>query len=114
MCSNRECAEYFKSLNEYQRCFQELRKKWKSYGKAAGHITLKETSAAERRAIGGILGKIFYDETIRFSFAEFEQGLQKTRYAPVDMREVLEAYFGEKLSTNQGQRRKSRRRKAGS
>ncbi len=113
MCSNRECAEYFKSLNEYQRCFQELRKKWKSYGKAAGHITLKETSAAERRAIGGILGKIFYDETIRFSFAEFEQGLQKTRYAPVDMREVLEAYFGEKLSTNQGQREEEQKKKSG-
>lgn len=112
MYSNRECANYFKSMNEYQRCFQELRKKWQSYGKAAGRITLKETSEAERRAIGGILGKTFYDETIRFSFAEFERGLQKTRYAPVDMREVLEAYFGEKLSTNQGQKEEAQKKKS--
>jgi len=35
---------------------KNLEKKWKSYGKAAGRITLKQTSEEERRAVGGIIG----------------------------------------------------------
>lgn len=113
MSNNKECAEYFKSRKAFHRCLEELRRKWRSYGKAAGRITLLKTSKEERRAIGGILGKTFYEETIRFSFSEFEQGLQKTRFAPVDMKEVLEEYFGERLLTNQGRQREERERKAG-
>ena len=105
MSSNRNndqaCAEYFKNQKIYQRCFQELWKKWRSYGKPTGRITLKHTSGEERRGIGGITGKVFYEEDIRFTFAEFEQGLQKTRFAPVDMKKVLEGYFGEELVTKQ-------------
>ncbi|MDY3747086.1 MAG: TIGR02679 domain-containing protein [Lachnospiraceae bacterium] len=101
MCNNKECAAYFKHQQAYRRCFEELRKKWKSYGKAAGNIVLSDTSEEERRAIGGILGTSFHEKNIRFSFAKFEQGLQKTRFAPVDMRKVLEAYFGEAMATNQ-------------
>ena len=89
----------------------ELRKKWKSYGKVAGVILLKEASEEERRAIGGIVGKIFYEKEIRFSFSEFEQGLQKTCYAPVNMKEVLECYFKEPLSTNQEQKKEEQERK---
>lgn len=47
---------------------KELLKKWKSYGKTAGRITLKQTTEEERRAIGGIVGRAFYEETIHFSF----------------------------------------------
>ncbi|MCM1500708.1 MAG: TIGR02679 family protein, partial [Clostridium sp.] len=106
-----ECAEYFKSKKAYQRCMEELRKKWKSYGKAAGRITLKDADEEERREIGGILGKAFYEKDICFEFVRFEQGLQRTRFAPVDMKEVLEAYFGETLSTNQGERQERDKRK---
>lgn len=113
MYSNKECAEYFKSQQAYHRCFEELRRKWKSYGRAAGRITLKQTSEKERRAIGGITGKVFYEETIHFSFSEFEQGLQRTRFAPVDIKEVLEEYFGETLLTNQGQLKEEQKKKSG-
>lgn len=112
MCSNRQCAEYFKSQKAYDRCFEEFRKKWRSYGKAAGRITLKQASEEERRAVGGVIGKVFYEETIRFSFSEFEQGLQKTRFAPISMREVLEEYFGEALITTQGRQKEENERRA--
>lgn len=111
MCNSLECAAYFKRERAYQRCFLELRKKWKSYGKVAGRIMLKNASEEERRAIGGIVGKTFWEEDIRFSFSEFEQGLQKTRFAPVDMKEVLDCYFGETLATNQEQRKEEEEKK---
>ncbi len=111
MSNNEECAEYFRGHKAYKRCFQELWKKWRSYGKIAGRITLKDTSEEERKAIGGITGKVFEEETIRFSFAEFEEGIQKTRYAPVDMQIVLEEYFGKKLQTNQRETEENRKQK---
>lgn len=112
MCeNNRECAEYFKEQKAYRRCFQELLKKWKSYGKAAGRISLKNTSEEEKKAIGGLLGKTFYEENICFSFADFEKSLQKTRYAPVEMKKVLEEYFGKELCTNRGRQETARREK---
>lgn len=111
MYSNKECAAYLKGQTAYDRCLKELRKKWKSYGRAAGRITLTQTSEEERRAVGGILGKVFYEETIRFSFQEFEQGLQKTRFAPVDIKEMLEAYFGEPLLTTQRQQKEEQEQK---
>ena len=104
-----DCAEYFRSQEGYRRCFEELLKKWKSYGRPAGVIVLEHTSEEERRLLGGILGKSFYESRIRFSFADFEKGLQKTRFAPVDMRELLENYFGMELSTNQEQKRKKQK-----
>lgn len=103
MNNNKACADYFKANDVYKRCFQELWKKWSAYGKTAGYISLKNCPEAERRALGGILGKVFYDVDIRFPFAEFEQCLQKTRFAPVDIKAVLELYFDKPLSTHQEQ-----------
>lgn len=100
MNNDRECAAYFRSRKAYERCMKELLKKWKSYGKTVGRITLKQTTEEERRAIGGIVGRAFYEETIHFSFSEFEKGLQKTRFAPVNMEKMLEAYAGKSLKTN--------------
>ena len=112
MRSNQKCAEYFKSQEAYRRCFEELWKKWRSYGRSAGRITLRGASEAERRAVGGIIGKVFYGEDIRFSVSEFEAGLQKTRFAPVDLKELLELYFGETLCSRAEQQEAAEKLKA--
>ena len=89
MNNNEACAAYFKGNPAYRRCFLEFEKKWNSYGRAKGIITLKHTSEEERRAIGGILGKTFYEDAIRFPFAEFEKGLQCTKFAPCSITIML-------------------------
>lgn len=104
MCNNRECAAYLKKNPAYGRLMKEFRNKWERYGKVTGSITLKKTSEEERRAIGGIVGKTFPAETVQISFQEFERGLQKTRFAPIDMKSVLENYFESLLHTNQEQK----------
>lgn len=111
MNNNKACAEYFKGNPAYRRCFQEFEKKWKSYGRVTGSITLKNTSEEERKAISGMIGKPFYEDTIRFSFPEFEKGLQRTKFAPVNFEEVLEAYFGRKMITTQERRGEEERKK---
>ena len=84
MNNNEMCAAYFKGQTAFSRCFLEFEKKWKSYGRVAGIIILKNASEKERKAIGGIIGKTFYEDTVRFSFSEFEKGLQRTKFAPVE------------------------------
>ena len=111
MNNNEACAEYFKENPIYRRCFPELERKWKSYGRVAGNILLKNTSEEERKAIGGIIGKVFYEDPIRFSVAEFEKGLQQTKFAPVNFEEVLEAYFGRKMMTTQEKQTRDEQRK---
>lgn len=111
MNNNEACAAYFKENPAYQRCFSEFEKKWNSYGRVTGIITLKNTFEEERRAIGGILGKTFYEDTVRFSFIEFEKGLQCTKFAPVNFEEVLEVYFGRKMITTQEKQREAEREK---
>lgn len=112
MNNNEACAAYFKENPAYRRCFSEFEKKWKTYGRVTGIITLKHTSEEERRAITGILGKAFYEDTIRFPFADFEKGLQCTKFAPVNFEEILEAYFGRKMITTQEKQREKEREKA--
>lgn len=101
MNNDEACAGYFKENPAYRRCLREFERKWKAYGKVTGNILLKNTSEEERRAIGGMIGKVFYEDTIRFSFSEFEKGLQRTKYAPVNVEKVLEVYFGRKMITTQ-------------
>ena len=108
MNSEKPCADYFRSRPAYRRCFEALWKKWRSYGRAAGRIVLNHASEEERRAIGGITGKAYLDDRIQFSCAEFEQGLQKTRFAPVDMKKLLEEYFGKTLLSRGEQEREQR------
>lgn len=111
MSNSKACADYFKQKKGYDRCFRQMRKKWESYGRAAGQIVLSSATEEERRALTGIFGKTFYEESVEFSLAEFEQVLQTTRFAPVTLKEVLEAYFGEALCTNQEKRADQQRKK---
>lgn len=111
MSNSVECAAYLRSQPGYDRCLEALGKKWESYGRLAGQISLPAATQEERRLIGGIVGKTFSEETVVFSCAEFERGLQKTRFAPVDMRELLEAYFGRKLVTRQEQKKQRQQEK---
>lgn len=111
MCNSRECAEYLKRNPAYGRLMGELRRKWESYGKVTGQITLKQTTEEERRMISGVVGKQFSESTVRVAFSDFEQGLQKTRFAPIEMKTVLEAYFGISLHTNKEQEEKKRQEK---
>lgn len=111
MCNNRECAEYLKKNPAYGRLMGELKRKWESYGKVTGKITLKQITEEERHVISGVIGKQLPEGTIQIAFSEVEQGLQKTRFAPIDMKAVMEAYFGTSLYTNKEKEEQKRQEK---
>lgn len=100
--SNKElCAYYFKSHPEFSRCFSLMIKKWESYGRPAGKIILKNCTDAEKTALTKFFGKEFKGKNVSYSMADFQETLQTTRFAPITLEELLVAYYGDDLSTNQ-------------
>lgn len=95
-----DSVKYFKNNKAFTRIFLEMRKKWKKYGRAAGYVILDKATAQERQSLGGILGKNFLNEKVKFSMREFEEALAETKYHDVTLKELLENYFVEELVTN--------------
>ena len=67
-----ECVRYFREQTGFHRGFLEMRKKWKSYGKAVGKIKIKSATEEEKKALGSILGRRYWEEDIEFLFSDFE------------------------------------------
>ena len=112
--SNKElCADYFRAQPAFSRCFSLMRKKWESYGKPAGKIVLQNCTESERTALKKVFGKEFKDKNVSFSMIDFQDALQKTRYAPITLEELLEAYYGSSLCTNQEKKNERERSRQG-
>ncbi len=111
MSNEAACAAYFKTHPEWDRCFKLMRRKWESYGRTGGKVILPQAQEAERKAIQKVLGKNMQPEKVCFSLQEFEAALQQTKFAPVSLKEVLDAYFGEEIRTNQEKTEQQRGKK---
>lgn len=94
------CVKYFKNNRAYQRIFNEMRKKWISYGKVSGFIVLIDANNAEREALRLFLGRSFDKGTVKFRMSEFEKEIQETKFKGISVQELLECYFHEKLTSN--------------
>lgn len=92
--------KFFKSDKGYKRVFEELRKKWISYGRTAGNIEIKNPSAEEINAVKRFLGKNIDEEKIKFKMKEFEKALKESSFGEIELKELLEEYFQEKIITN--------------
>jgi len=98
--SLKKCVEYFKNNKGFCRIFNEMKLKWKKYGKMSGVIKICHSEDCEKKAISGFLGKGFFDDLIKFSIADFEKALSETKYAGISLKSIVEGYFSEKLVTN--------------
>lgn len=105
MNSRKECAQYFKQLRDWERCFVLMRKKWESLGRTGGRIVLENSTARERQAIGKVMGRVYWEERIEISLPDFEKMLQKTRFAPITLQELLEEYFDCEIKSNQDRKK---------
>ncbi len=103
-----ECVSFFRKNRGYARLFEEMRKKYKKYGKLAGKVSLEGASEEECLAIGGILGRNLPSGDLKVSLPEFEAALNETKYRGVSVTELLFVYFGGDILTN-SQRRKADR-----
>ena len=111
MNNGEECAKYFLSKREWKRCFELLRKKWEALGKTGGKIVLKDSTPQERQAIGRMMGSVYQESEVALALKDFEEMLQKTRFAPISLRELLEAYFGCEIHSNMDRKQEKEEKK---
>lgn len=95
----RECTEYFRKTPGFKRVMEQLLERYRRNGCAAGMIRLDDPSEEERDALCGLFGRPFLGD-VKFRVRDFNTALQSSRFAGVDLKDVLEAYFQTTIHTS--------------
>lgn len=95
----RECAEYFRQTPGFERIMHQLLIRYRRNGHAAGTIRLDDPSQQERDALCGLFGRAFLAD-VKFKVQDFNSALQFSKFAGVDLKEVLEVYFHTSIHTS--------------
>lgn len=108
----KECLEYFRACQVYQKLFEGMRKKYAGLGRLGGTVTLTGLTREERQQLGGFFQKDYTEnKTVTISGRLMEKALSSSRFAGISWEEILEAYFGQPLEVTKEQ--KSRRIRSG-
>ena len=109
MGKTEECAAYFRERPVYRKVFQKVRAKYESLGHMGGKVTLTNLSAEEeKRQLGGFLQKDYTENrTITVSVERLEKCLKESRFSEVTLENLLETYFGQKLTVKKEERKRS-------
>ena len=107
MGKTEECAAYFRERPVYRKVFQKVRAKYESLGHMGGKVTLTNLSQEEKRQLGGFLQKDYTENrTITVSVERLEKCLKESRFSEVTLKNLLETYFGQKLTVKKEEREK--------
>ena len=91
----------------YRKVFQKVRAKYESLGHMGGKVILTNLSQEEKRQLGGFLQKDYTENrTITVSVERLEKCLKESRFSEVTLENLLETYFGQKLSVKKEEREK--------
>ena len=93
-----ECLEYFRERKVYGKLFAGFKKKYESFGRLGGTVSLKNISLEQKNQLGGFFQKDYsQNKTVSISMNRMEEALKESRFADLTWEEILEEYFGEKL-----------------
>lgn len=93
----KECVSYFKNNRGYKKIFQQMREKWRSYGKISGNIIVNNPTLEEREAVKKFLGIVSDSKKIKFKMLDFEKALKESKFNSIELINLLEEYFQEKI-----------------
>ena len=97
----KEAVGYFKSRQGLHRLLLQIKKKYQSLNSFGGTIKLAKLSELEKEHLGLFLNRSFKtQQSLTIAVSKIEKQLQETRFAEVDLKAILEAYFGEELLGN--------------
>ena len=97
----KEALHYFKSDKSYDLLFGLIRKKYESLGRFGGAIDLEGFSNREIETLALFMGMSPHHllQRRKVMVTQFEQQLNRTRFAGLSLHELLEGYFGEHLQS---------------
>ncbi|MCD8506434.1 MAG: TIGR02679 domain-containing protein [Alkalibacterium thalassium] len=97
-----QSIQYFKAHALYKKLFSEFKKKYESLGKIGGSVSLIQFLDNEIEELAEFLGlrpDILLKKR-RITLLQFEKQLKKYKFDDLDLRQLLELYFGESLISN--------------
>lgn len=97
---NREDIAFFKSRQGYRRIFEGIREKYRSLGRIGGVIKLTNLTDEEKEILSNHFKRDYSkNKSANIDVSAFEKSLKQTRFENYSLIEILEEYFGEKLTT---------------
>lgn len=106
----KECLQYFRQRPVFGRLLRGFREKYRSYGKFAGTVILKNLKETERDDLEGFLLRNYHGKNSASVSAErFERALEESRFAGISGKDVLELYFQESVQGKKEQRQQEER-----
>lgn len=107
-----ECLDYFGQRPVYRKLFQKMKEKYESLGRTGGKIVLTGLSQEDKIQLGGFLQKDYTENrSISVSADVFERCLSKSRFSEVKLEDLLNAYFGNGLTSKKEERQKEQERR---
>lgn len=108
-----QAVRYF-SISGFARLFAGMSERYRRLGRIGGSVRLEGLSGAERDALAGVMGRdLRRNNEITVGLAEFQAALDKTRFAGVDLLELLQGVTGQELLPIAAERQAFREGKAG-
>lgn len=96
-----EAVDYFKQRQGLHRLLVGIKKKYQSLNALGGTVILLKLTDLEKEHLGLLLNRsLKHQQSLSIKVSKIEKLLQETRYAEVDLKAILEAYFGEALIGN--------------
>jgi uncharacterized protein (TIGR02679 family) len=96
-----DALAFFKAKPGLRRLLDGLVAKYRSLGRMAGKVTLKQLSETEANDLNGLFGSAFVaGDEAKIAFQAFVATLEASRFSEVSCLELLEAWAGEPLISN--------------
>ncbi len=93
---------YLKEESGFDRLLPKLIDRYVSLGRIGGSVKLSNLHPKEKEAFTLFFRKDYtHQSSATISFSLFEKALQKTKYAELDLKDILEAYAGKEIVTKQ-------------
>lgn len=110
MTNAQQLANMLKENSAFDRIMQRLLAKYESYGEHKGKIQIRDATQEECDALNGFIApkKSFRPPTVSLRIEDFEKAISETNYAPVAVKDLLEAYFHQNITTTAEQKQAAR------
>lgn len=94
------CVVYLKSY-DLKRFMGQVREKYCSFGMAKGNVLIEKPTLSEIEFLRGLFKKDFSGRReVKIGLSPFEKAFAGTQFHGIDLKTLLEAYFGEKITEN--------------
>lgn len=93
-------VQFFQKEQGFTRLFSLFADKYRGLGRIGGSVRLVNLTKQEKEALSMLFPKDYRKQSSAIvSIESFEQALNKTKFAGIDLKEFLDAYFGRDILT---------------